>query len=221
MRKQKHRDGIEPNASPRELVGQAAEKSIRKNSQLVTVAAATVTMTIAAGAGYFLFPYDRDSLSSVSESGHAQSEPDLSPDVSEQPAAGKKKSHENPKKRKVDERKNNSDGSDGQSSSFVVRGHLAFYVLRPIVVTLRPQGRVRYLRVGLAVETAPDAETAFVDRELNILDILNTYLRSLSITAIEDPAAMARIREQIARRIRFVVDDVPVNAVLITDFILS
>jgi len=111
------------------------------------------------------------------------------------------------------------DGND--NAGFRVTGGAGVFVMRPIIVTLKPQGRIRYLKVGLAVETTPESEDIFVDRELHIIDVVMSYLRAVPISAIEDPIAMARIREQISRRVAFVVDPAPVNAILITDFILS
>lgn len=107
------------------------------------------------------------------------------------------------------------------ASSFSRRGDVGVFLPRPIVVSLSPQSRVRYLKVTLAIETTPDGEAAFMDNELRIIDALGSYLRAVPVDAIEDPSSMARIREQIARRVRFVVDPAPVHAVLITDFILS
>jgi flagellar FliL protein len=106
-------------------------------------------------------------------------------------------------------------------STFVTNGSIGVFLLRPIIVSLKPQGRIRYLKVSLAVETTPESEHVFIDHELRIVDILNSYLRAVPLDAIEDPAVMERIREQIARRVSFIVDPAPVQAVLITDFILS
>lgn len=117
-----------------------------------------------------------------------------------------------------------SDAEDGATLSggaFRLQGEIAVYVPNDLVVTLSRQGRVRYLKIGLAVETTPESEAIFVERGLRIRDILNAYLRAVTLSALEDPSAMARLRAQIARRIAFVVDPAPVNAVLITDFILS
>ncbi len=110
---------------------------------------------------------------------------------------------------------------DAGASTFFVTGSMGVFTPRPIVVSLKPQGRVRYLKVILAVETTPESERAFIEGELRIIDTLTSYLRAVPVSALEDPAAMARIREQIGRRIAFIVDPAPVNAVLITDFILS
>lgn len=113
------------------------------------------------------------------------------------------------------------DGAGHASARFRIVGDSGVYTPEAIVVSLRPSGRVRHLKLAIAVETSADSEAAFVARELRIRDALNTYLRAVDIAALEDPAAMDRIRAQIARRIELVVSPAPVRAVLITDFILS
>ena len=52
-------------------------------------------------------------------------------------------------------------------------------------------------------------------------DVLNTYLRAVEITDLEDPAAMTRLRAQMVRRVRMVTPPDTVRDVLILDFILD
>ncbi len=222
MTSQQSKSEKESSSAQSEATEQSGETSPRKRSNLVRATAAALTAALFATASYFLFPAASNLPIAASDSRKAQSNDQKSPQ-----SKSKSTSEKRTKKAKVNHKaadasnKERDDTLDGVSSTFVIREDVAFYILRPIVVTLRPQGRARYLRVGLAIETAPDAEAAFFNRELSILDILNGYLRSLPLSVIEDPAAMSRIREQIARRVRFVVEDAPVNAILITDFILS
>lgn len=138
------------------------------------------------------------------------------------PAADKPKatkSHKQTSEKAMEDRA--SDGSSKSGGEFRMQGEIGLYVPNDIVVTISPQGRARYLKIGLAVETTPESETIFIEQGLRIRDILNAYLRAVTLSALEDPSAMARLRAQIARRIALVVDPAPVNAVLITDFILS
>lgn len=222
MTSQNQTGGNGPSAAKTEVAEQVAATPEKKTSRLIVVAAAALTAAIAATASFLLFPGMSGLPASAADPHQGSSN---SHEGNEAPApvkADKKLKKTEAKHKTADEKKSGPESThDGQSSSFVVRGDVAFYILRPMVVTIRPQGRVRYLRVALAIETTPEAEAAFFNHELSILDILNGYLRSLPVSVIEDPSAMTRVREQIARRVRFVVDDVPVNAVLITDFILS
>lgn len=107
------------------------------------------------------------------------------------------------------------------SSRFAIVGARGVYTPDEIVVSIRPSGRIRYLKLSIAVETSVDSQAAFVENEMRIRDALNTYLRAVEVAALEDPASLGRIRSQLARRIEFVVAPAPVDAVLITDFILS
>lgn len=178
---------------------------------LAIAAAAIATATGAGASAYFLAPVG------VLAGAGAKAEASASGRQAAAASASGKKSHGEANRSRAAE----ADLSGEGGSQFIVRGGVGVFVPRPIVVTLKPQGRVRYLKVGLAIETSPDAGSVFVDRELRIIDVLNDYLRAVPVSVVEDPAAMSRIREQIARRVRFVVDAAPVDDVLITDFILS
>lgn len=113
------------------------------------------------------------------------------------------------------------EGGASASGHFRIVGETGVYTPEAIVVSIRPSGRVKHLKLAIAVETDVDSEATFLAHELRIRDALNTYLRAVDVAALEDPAAMDRIRAQIARRIELVVSPAHVGAVLITDFILS
>lgn len=135
------------------------------------------------------------------------------------PAHGEKKKKTNASHGARDEETKES--GDDASGRFRIVGETGVYTPEAIVISIRPSGRVRRLKLAIAVETDIDSEAAFLARDLRIRDALNTYLRAVDVAALEDPAAMDRIRAQIARRIELVVSPTPVRAVLITDFILS
>ncbi len=181
-----------------------------KSKALIVGAIAAISCGAAGGATYFLAPtpFGQQHAAAKSPSGAHED--------------GRKKATT---KAEPHGAKNGGGGdesaSPGDSAAFIVRGDIGVFVPRPVIVSLKPQGRIRYLKVGLAIETTAESESAFIEGELRIIDVLNSYLRAVPVSALEDPAAMARIREQIARRVQFVVDTAPVNAVLITDFILS
>jgi flagellar basal body-associated protein FliL len=116
--------------------------------------------------------------------------------------------------------KSGADG-EGDAAKFRLVGERGIYLPEPLVISIRPAGSARYLKLGYAVETDPNSEALFIEHELHIKDALNFYLRSVDIASLEDPAVMHRIRAQIGRRITLIVQPAPVHAVLITDFILS
>ncbi len=198
----------------------AVEKEPGERKQSGALIAALIAAAVCGAAGaasYFLTPFAVLAVAPTG-AGNTQARPEVKKVTekrAEKPGHGEKKGHA---KTKAVE-KEGADGGEG--STFFVAGETGVFVPRPIIVTLKPQGRIRYLKVGIAVETTPESEDVFVERELRIIDILTSYLRAVPVSAIEDPIAMARIREQLARRVAFIVEPAPVNAVLITDFILS
>lgn len=113
------------------------------------------------------------------------------------------------------------DGDASPTSRFAIVGDRGIFTPADLVVSIRPVGRVRHLKLSIVIETSPDSGDLFLTREPRIRDALNTYLRAVDVSALEDPLGMDRIRAQIKRRIEFVAAPAPVDAVLITDFILN
>lgn len=208
--------------APKESVpSDAAPADARKPNIIVLALAAAATCGAAGAASYMLAPAAFGSALQAPSKPEHSSESGVKKHAADKPAA--KKSNDNHGAKPNSKHKSEGDEaeSDAGVSKFHVMGSTGVFELRPLVVSLKPQGRVRYLRVTLAIETTPESASAFIESDLRIIDILTSYLRAVPADAIEDPSAMARIREQIARRIAFIVDPAPVNAVLITDFILS
>ncbi len=188
-------------AKPQEEEG--APKKAKPPILLIAIAA---TLCAASAAGvYFLAP-----ASAFSPKAKAQASA-ASPD---------EKKHKSPEKNESHGANADAD-EEALAAHFEIVGARGVYTPEAIVVSIRPSGRVRYLKLSIAVETSVDSEAAFVENDMRIRDALNTYLRAVEVAALEDPASLGRIRAQLARRIEFVVAPAPVDAVLITDFILS
>jgi flagellar basal body-associated protein FliL len=214
-----------PKDPKKEETAGEAEAAPAKKPRILPIALAAAACCGAAGAAsYMLIPASVFAPTSAAN-GEAAAMKSDDKQHTEKKEADKKHGAEKSAKKdghdKNDGDKKTEDAGETGATAFFVRGSTGVFTPRPIVVSLKPQGRIRYLKVILAVETTPESEHAFMEGELRIIDILTSYLRAVPVTALEDPAAMARIREQIARRIAFIVDPAPVNAVLITDFILS
>ncbi len=69
--------------------------------------------------------------------------------------------------------------------------------------------------------TDDEGAEILLDNGFYVQDVLNTYLRSVDHTVLEDPSSMSHLRAQILRRIRVIVPDASVTNVLITEFILT
>ncbi len=99
--------------------------------------------------------------------------------------------------------------------------YATFLVLEPMIISIQPIGRSKHLKVSLVLETDDDGAESMLEHGFYIQDVLNTYLRSVDATVLEDPASMSRLRAQMLRRIRAIIPDAEISNVLITEFILT
>ena len=98
---------------------------------------------------------------------------------------------------------------------------LVYVPIEPLVVSYAQDGRSRHLRFRAELEV-PDAEAGEVKRLMpRVIDVLNTYLRALRISDLEETAALLRLRAQMLRRVQTVVGHERVNNLLVMEFILD
>ncbi|MFO1144713.1 MAG: flagellar basal body-associated FliL family protein [Amaricoccus sp.] len=112
-------------------------------------------------------------------------------------------------------------GGHGTAEGPSVVGDIAFVALDPIMISLAPGASAKHLRFSgqLEVDPAHAAEvTALMPR---VLDVLNTYLRAVDVKDLEAPAALARLRAQMLRRIQVVTGEGMVKDLLVTEFVLN
>lgn len=108
--------------------------------------------------------------------------------------------------------------AEGGSSDY---GDIAFIEVQPMVISVdsRPQPRLLRFRAQLEVPTNyQDDVTKLLPR---VVDVLNSYLRALEVTDIEDQAALTRLRGQMLRRVQIVTGQGRVNDFLIMEFVLT
>ena len=98
---------------------------------------------------------------------------------------------------------------------------LAFVSVEPMTVSVGdPNGR-RHLRFRAELEV-DSAGKGDVEKLLpRVVDVLNTYLQSLTIAEIEDPSALLTLRSQMRRRIDLVVGGDRVHDLLVMEFVLN
>ena len=98
---------------------------------------------------------------------------------------------------------------------------LAFVSVEPMTVSVGEPSARRHLRFRAELEV--DAATqGDVEKLLpRVVDVLNTYLQSLTIAEIEDPSALLTLRSQMRRRIDLVVGGDRVNDLLVMEFVLN
>ena len=95
-----------------------------------------------------------------------------------------------------------------------------FVALTPLIVTLGDGDALRQLQLTAQLEVAPDAVESVQLLTPRVVDVLNTYLRAVDATTVEDPSAMLRMRAQMLRRVQVVTGDGMVRDLLIAEFIL-
>ncbi len=98
---------------------------------------------------------------------------------------------------------------------------VAYVEVEPLVISLPRTASAKHLRfrANLEVQTKAAAE---INKILpRIVDVLNSYLRALEPADLEDPAALARLRSQMLRRVQVVAGPNYVNDLLIMEFVLT
>lgn len=96
-----------------------------------------------------------------------------------------------------------------------------FVPLDEMVISLGPRARAKHLKLGAQLEIDPQFQEEVTNAMPRVLDVLNTYLRAVDETDIEAPAAMARLRAHMLRRVQIVTGEGRVKDLLITEFVLN
>lgn len=109
---------------------------------------------------------------------------------------------------------------DGHKSAPEPRD-VIFVNLEPLVVTLGPSAKSKYLKISVSLETTHDYEKSVNELTPRFRDVLNSYLRAVDEKDLIIPAAMSRLRAQMLRRLQVVAPEDSVTDVLITDFVLT
>lgn len=98
---------------------------------------------------------------------------------------------------------------------------IAFVPLDTILITFGGPSTVSHLRFRAELEVAA-AYAGEVESILpRVVDVLNSYLRALEVAELANPAALARLRAQMLRRIQIVAGAGRVRDLLIMDFVLN
>ncbi|MCI2395295.1 flagellar basal body-associated FliL family protein [Aliiroseovarius sediminis] len=98
---------------------------------------------------------------------------------------------------------------------------LAFIELEPLVISLGSTTGSRHLRFRGSLEIVPSYEADVTYVLPRVIDVLNSYLRAVDLTVLEDPAALIKLRAQMLRRIQLVTGEGRVRDLLILEFVLN
>ena len=97
---------------------------------------------------------------------------------------------------------------------------IVFVELKPLLVSLGTSADGHHLKIGLTLEAREGHEYDIEHAEPKLRDAFTGYLRAVSVTQLEDPAAMVRLRAQLLRRAKVILGTDTVHGVLITDFLV-
>ncbi|WP_146347534.1 flagellar basal body-associated FliL family protein [Phaeobacter marinintestinus] len=100
-------------------------------------------------------------------------------------------------------------------------GDIAFVEIEPIMISLNSGAGSRQLRFRAQVEVDSSDKHAVEQIMPRIVDVLNGYLRALTLDDLRDPLALTRLRSQMLRRISIVTGDAMVRDLLIMEFVLN
>jgi flagellar FliL protein len=115
----------------------------------------------------------------------------------------------------------NGHGAPVEGEHSGAESEVTFVALDTVVISLGKFASSRHLRFQAYLEVPPAAAEEVEYLSPRILDVLNTYLRAISESELEDPASMNRLRAQMLRRVQVVVGEENVRDLLITEFVLN
>ena len=100
-------------------------------------------------------------------------------------------------------------------------GDIAFIELEPLVISLTQPSAAKFLKFRATLEVKAPHQSEVESILPRIQDVMNTYLRALTTSEIEEQGALLRIRGQLLRRIKIVTGEGRVNDLLVMEFVLD
>lgn len=98
---------------------------------------------------------------------------------------------------------------------------IAYVAVDPLVISLGGTTAVKHLKFRAQLEVPAEAEAEVGKVLPRVVDVLNSYLRALQPSDLEDPSALSRLRSQMLRRVQVVTGADKVNDLLIMEFVLT
>lgn len=112
-------------------------------------------------------------------------------------------------------------GDDGHGVATGAPVDIAFIQLETLVITLGAEGSNRNLIFTAALEVRPEYQEEVTELTPRVLDVLNSYLRVISVAELSEPTSLARLRAQMLRRIQVVTGAGRVRDLLVTQFLVN
>lgn len=98
---------------------------------------------------------------------------------------------------------------------------VSFIELETLVIALGSEQSGRSLIFSAALEVRPEDRETVALLTPRVMDVLNSYLRVISVSELSEPASLARLRAQLLRRIQVVTGSGLVRDLLVTQFLVN
>ena len=98
---------------------------------------------------------------------------------------------------------------------------IAYVPLDPIVISLAETSDVQHLRFRAEIEVNAAYKADVETLRPRIVDVLNTYLRSIEVSELRGSISLLKIRGHMLQRIQIVVGQGRVRDLLIMEFVLT
>lgn len=98
---------------------------------------------------------------------------------------------------------------------------VAYVELDPLVISLGNASSNKHLRFRASLEVDPNHLNDVSTLKPRVLDVLNSYLRAVEISDLEDRGTLVSLRAQMLRRIQLVTGEGRVRDLLIIEFVLN
>ncbi len=111
-------------------------------------------------------------------------------------------------------------GNKGEDMPAKALADVAFVDLPPVIISVNA-GDSRHLKFHAQLEVNAGYAAEVEKMQPRIMDVLNSYLRAVELTDLEDSLALIRIRGHLLRRIGIVAGEGRVRDVLVMEFVLN
>lgn len=98
---------------------------------------------------------------------------------------------------------------------------ISYVEIQPIMVSFHAPGQAHQLKFRAQLEVNALDKTDVARLTPRITDMMNGYLRALTLEELKDPLALIRIRSHLHSRIDILVGKAAVRDVLIMEFVLN
>ena len=112
-------------------------------------------------------------------------------------------------------------GGSEAAKPAILSGDVAFVPVEEMTISIGPPSARRFLRFRAELEVDKAYQSEVQALMPRVVDVLNTYLRSISLADVEDPAALLTLRSQMRRRIDLVLGEGRVNDLLVMEFVVN